>query len=196
MTGGNYIVASTENSLQITIRNILNPNGYVFLDRCSDAATLLRLVRTYHPDFIVVDAEMQVSEIRNALETVDGEVLCAIIVLGNYNDAVLFSMMEKSNTICYCPKPVNSELLLLAVSMAILNYRRVLNLEMKLRQMTDNYESRKQVDRAKRLLMENKGFNEKDAYEHIRKRSMDERQSMGRVAGLIIYSFKEGNNCR
>lgn len=196
MTGGNYIVASTERSVQIAIRNILNPNGYVFLDCCSGAATLLRLVRSYHPEFIVVDAELQISEIRNTLEMIDDEVLCAIIVLGNYKDSVLFTLMEKSNTVSYCPKPLNSELLLYTVNMAVLNYRRVFNLNIKLRQMTDNYEGRKQVDRAKWLLMEREGLNEKEAYERIRKRSMDERQSMRTVADLIIYSFKDSDKCR
>ena len=196
MTGGNYIVVSTENSVQIAIRNILNPSGYGFLDRCSDAGSLLRLIRSYHPEFIVVDAGMQISEIMNTLETVDDEVLCAIIVYGDGKDSLLFSMMDKANVISYCPKSMNSELLLHTVSMAVLNYKRVLNLIMKLRQMTENYETRKQVDRAKWLLMEKKCLSENDAYEYIRKRSMAERQSMRTVADLTIYSFKESEKCR
>lgn len=192
MTGGKYIVAAAENSVQIAVRNILNPNGYMFLDHCSDAISLLRMVRSYHPDFIVVDIGIQVSDIRSTLETVDDEMLCASILLGEYKDTVIFSMMERSNAISFCPKPLNRELLLHTVNMAVLNYKRVVELNSRLRQMTDNYESRKQVERAKAILMERNGLSEKDAYERIRRRSMDERLSMRSIADIIINSYKAG----
>lgn len=190
MTGGKYIVAAKDNAIQIAVRNILNPNGYVFLEHCRDAVTLLRLIRSYHPELIVVDGAMQLGELRSTLETVDGELLCAIILLGDYDDPVISTLLEGSNTISTCPKPLNRELLLHTADMSVMNYRRVLALGAKLRQMTDNYESRKQIDVAKALLMEHEGLSEKDAYERMRKRSMDERLSMRTVADLIIHSYK------
>lgn len=189
MAGEKYLVATTENPLQITVRNILNPNGYIFLENCNDAITLLRMVRSYQPEFILVDIGIQKGDIRNTLETIDDEVLCAIILLGEYRDSDIFSMMEKSKVISFCPKPVNRELLLHTADMAVLNYKRVFELEIKLRQMTENYESRKQVDRAKGILMEKEGLSEKGAYERMRKRSMDERLSMRNIADLIIHSY-------
>jgi len=190
MTGGKYIVASKDNAIQITVRNILNPCGYVFLEHCRDTLTLLRLVRSFHPDLILVDAAMQLGELRSTLETVDDEMLCAIILLGDYNDPAISTLMEKSNAISSCPKPLRRELLLHTADMAVMNYKRVLALGSKLRQMTDNYESRKQVDVAKALLMEHEGLSEKEAYEKMRKRSMDERLTMRTVADLIIHSYK------
>lgn len=189
MAGEKYLVATTENPLQITVRNILNPNGYIFLENCNDAITLLRMVRSYQPEFILVDIGIQKGDMRNTLETIDDEVLCAIILLGEYRDSDIFSMMEKSKVISFCPKPVNRELLLHTADMAVLNYKRVFELEIKLRQMTENYESRKQVDRAKGILMEKEGLSEKGAYERMRKRSMDERLSMRNIADLIIHSY-------
>jgi len=46
----------------------------------------------------------------------------------------------------YCPKPVNRDILLHTVGMTNMNYRRVLGLDKKLKEMTENYESRKLVD--------------------------------------------------
>jgi|LSQX01.1.fsa_nt_gb response regulator NasT len=186
MAGEKYVVAAVENRVQVAVRNILNPHGYVFLEHCSDPVSLLRLVRSYHPDFIVVDSGMQLSNARSTLETVDDEMLCTGILLGEYGDAVAFSIVEKSKVFSFCPKPLNRDILLNTVDLAILNYRRMLELDLQLRKMTEEYESKKRIERAKIILME-QGLSEKDAYGMIRKRSMDERTTMRSIADSIIY---------
>lgn len=188
MAGEKYIVAATDNSLQIAVRNILNPNGYMFLENCSDAISLMRLVRTFHPDFIVMDVGIQLSDARNTLETIDDEMLCASVLLGENKDIGIFSIIEKSNAISYCPKPLNRDIFLHTVVMANINYKRVSGLDKKLKDMTDNYETRKLVERAKWILMERDGLSEKDAYERMRKKSMDGRMSMKTIAESIIFT--------
>ena len=56
--------------------------------------------------------------------------------------------------------------------------------------MTENYESRKQVERAKWILMERDELSENEAYERIRKKSMDNRMSMKSIAEAIIYTYE------
>lgn len=191
MAGEKYIVAAADNSVQITVRNILNPEGYIFMEKCSDAVSLLRLVRSLHPDFIVADIGMQQTEARHALEIIGSEMLCAGILLGKYKDSVIFSMLEKSNAFSCCPKPVNRDVLLNTVEMAILNFNRVSGFDRKIKEMTSNYESMQLIERAKSMLMERDGLSEKDAYDFIRKRSMDCRMSMKSVAGDIVLSIKQ-----
>ncbi len=188
MSGEKYIVAAAENSLQIAVRNILNPNGYTFLANCSDAISLIRLVRSCHPDFIVIDVAIQQSDARNALETIDDEMLCASVLLGEYKDTGFFSMLEKSNAISYCPKPLTKDILLHTVGMANLNFRRVLGLDTKLKEMSENYEGRKLIERAKRILMESDSLSEKDAYDRMRRKSMDSRKTMKSIAEAIILT--------
>jgi AmiR/NasT family two-component response regulator len=190
MAGEKYIVAAVENSIQIGVRNILNPGGYLCLEHCRDPVSLMRLIRSYHPDFIVVDSGMQLGEARSTLETVDDELLCACILLGEYGDPIAYSIMERSKVISFCPKPLNRDLLLHTVNMTLLNYKRILDLNTQLKKMTESYESRKQIDRAKAILMQ-QGLSENDAYAMIRKRSMDERTTMRAIADSIIYLHKK-----
>lgn len=192
MAGEKYIVAALDHSVQIAVRNILNPMGYVFQERCSDPVALLRLTRSYHPDFIIVDSGMQVSEVRSTLEAVDEQMLCAVIILGEYKDPAILSMMEKYRTLSFCPKPLNRDLLLHTVDMALLNHRRLLEMDAKLRKITESYEGRKRVELAKTLLMQD-GLSESEAYGVIRKRSMDERKSMKSIADSIIYEKRKNN---
>ena len=187
MAGEKYIVAA-ENSLQIAVRNILNPSGYFFLGNCYDAISLIRMVRSHQPDFIVVDGAIRQGDTVNVLETIDDEMLCACILIGESRDSVILTMMERSNALSFCPKPLNRDLLLQTVEMANINFKRVLGYGRKLREMSATNESRKIVDRAKLMLMEKEGLSEKAAYGHMRKKSMDLRLTLKEVAESILRS--------
>lgn len=194
MAGEKYIVATAENPVQIAVRNILNPSGYIFLGNCNDSISLLRLVRSYQPDFVVVDVNIQVRDLRNTIETIDDEVLCACIVIGEYKDMEIMDLMEKSKVVSFCPKPLSKDMLIHTADMANMNYRRVYELNKKLKEMTENYETRKLVERAKWILIDRDGIAESEAYDRMRKKSMDSRLSMKAIAEAIIFTYELANN--
>ncbi len=187
MAGEKYIIATTENSLRVAVRNILNPNGYIYLESTNQAASLIRAVRTFHPDFAIVDLESAQSDVRRSLETIDSEMLCPCILIGSYKDSAVLSIIESSYSVSFCPKQVIREALLNTVEMAIINYRRILGYDKKIKQITEDYEGKRFVDRAKCILMERNKISEKEAYDIIRKASMNSRKSMRATAQSIIF---------
>lgn len=193
MAGEKYIVAASDNPSQIAVRNILNPAGYVFLGNCGDPLSLMRLIRTYHPDFAVIDAGLKMNDIRNTVETIDEEMLCACILIGEYKDEAILNIMDNSKIIMFCPRPVGREMLVHTVNMANINFKRILELNTKLREMTENYETRKSVERAKWILINRDGMSEKDAYDRLRKKSMDSRLPLKTVADAIITAYEVMN---
>ena len=193
MAGEKYIIATAENSIQIAIRNMLNPVGFEYLSNCNDSISLMRLIRSYHPDFVVVDTNMKLRELRNTIETIDEEMLCACIIIGEYKDMDIVNLLEKSRVLSFCPKPINKEILVHILEMTNMNYKRVYQLTNKLKEMTENYESRKVVERAKWILMERNNINENEAYDRMRKKSMDSRMSMRSIAEAIIFTYEITN---
>jgi AmiR/NasT family two-component response regulator len=183
-----YLVAAAENSFHVAVRNILNPNGYVFLDSCSDGVSLMRLIRSYHPDFVVIDMNIKMGDISNALDAIENDMLCACIIVGENKSVNALDLLENFKLVSFCPKPLNPEILLHTVELANVNYKRIRDLSIKLSKVTESYETRKQVEKAKRILMERKGLSEKAAYEEIRKKSMDRRMPMKSIAEAIINS--------
>jgi response regulator NasT len=73
-----------------------------------------------------------------------------------------------------------------------MNYRRVSDLNKKLKEMTENYETRKAVERAKWILMDREGISENEAYERMRKKSMSTRTPMKALADAIIFAYEIG----
>jgi response regulator NasT len=61
------------------------------------------------------------------------------------------------------------------IDMTFLNFRRTLDYEEKVKKLNEALESRKIVERAKWVLVEENKISENDAYEIIRKRSRDGR---------------------
>ncbi|MFH1046114.1 MAG: GAF and ANTAR domain-containing protein [Candidatus Omnitrophota bacterium] len=59
----------------------------------------------------------------------------------------------------------------------------------------EELESRKMIERAKGILMKQEGLSEQDAYERIRKYSMDSRKSMREISEAIIVSAEMRNQC-
>jgi AmiR/NasT family two-component response regulator len=190
MAGEKYIVAAG-NPHQIAVRNILNPNGYTYIGHCSDAISLVRLVRTQNPDLILVDIELFSGEMRNVLETIDDELICPCILFGGSWSSAVETLLEGTRTISACPGQINRDLLLNTAAMAIIGFKRVADLDKKLKAMTDNYETRKMVDRAKGILMDTEGLSEKEAYEKIRKMSMDTRETLKGTAMRITNCYQK-----
>ncbi|MCX7841677.1 MAG: ANTAR domain-containing protein [Clostridia bacterium] len=190
MAGEKFIVAASGNPFQISVRNILSPVGYSFQSSCNDGTSLLRLVRSYNPDFAVVDMALQFRELRTTLETIDDEMLCACIAVGDYKDREIMSLLENSKALSFCPKPLSRDMLVHTIEMAIINFKRVYQLNLKLKEMTESYETRKAVERAKWILIERDGISEADAYERMRRKSMDTRLSMKAIADAIITAYE------
>jgi two-component system, response regulator PdtaR len=193
MAGEKYIVATAENSIQIGIRNMINPEGYEYLSNCNDSISLMRLIRSYHPDFVIVDTNMKLRELKNTIETIDEEMLCACIIIGEYKDMDIVNLLEKSKALSFCPKPLNKDLFIHIIEMTNMNYKRVFQLTNKLKEMTENYETRKVVERAKWILMERNNISENEAYDRMRKKSMDSRMSMKSIAEAIIFTYEITN---
>jgi len=186
MADEKYLVAASENSFHVAVRNILNPNGYVFLDSCSDGVSLMRSIRSYHPDFVVIDMNIKMGDVRHALDAIENEMLCACIIAGENKSVNALDLIENFKLVSFCPKPLNPDILLQTVELANLNYRRIKDLSIKMSKMAESYEAKIQVERAKLILMEQKGLSEKEAYEEIRKKSMDRRVPMKSIAEAII----------
>lgn len=186
MDKGKYIVATARNSFQVMVRNILGPCGYVFLGTCNDSASLARMARSYRPDFIITDTSLNPGHLRVVMEAIDDEMLCACIIIGEHADPGIEGLIDTTNTVFFCNRPLNRDILINTVDMAVASFKKVSRIERKLREVTASYNGKVAVDRAKALLMKKYGIDEKEAYARIRNRSMDMRMPMNKVAKDII----------
>jgi response regulator NasT len=86
----------------------------------------------------------------------------------------------------YLVKPFQKQDLLPAIEIAKGRYQQLASLADEVGDLTERLESRKQVERAKGVLIDRYGMTEGDAFRFLQQAAMDRRLSMREVADAIL----------
>ncbi len=187
-----FLLAGQDKKSLSYIRNTLVTGGHVFIAYSGNTSNILRHVRGLEPDLIIVEASGSFKELRQSIEVIDEELLAACILLLDSRNDEIFDFIRRSRVVTYMAKPVFEEVLLQIADITLANFRRIRDYEDKLRRLNDSLESRKIIEKAKWLLVEQEGLTELDAYEAIKRRSRDNRIAMRDIAEAIILARGDG----
>lgn len=170
------------------IKNALSASGHIFVGYSCEPNNILRHIRRLTPDLVIVEVNNNFREIRQSLDVIDEEILAAcILVLDTRNDEV-FDYLRNSRGMTYISKPVFGEVVIQIADIVLMNYKRVLEYENKVKKLNETLESRKVVEKAKWILVKQQCITEDEAYEIIRKKSRDNRMPMKDIADAIILT--------
>lgn len=183
-----FILAGEDKKALATMKNALVQSGHLFLGYTREQNGLLRHIRSLEPELLIMEVGSSFPTIRSILEVVDDELLCAcILVLESRNEEV-FEFLRQTRVITYVAKPVFDEVMLQIADISISNYQRILEYEEKVRKLNATLESRKLIEKAKWILVEQSSYTEGEAYEAIQRKSRENRIPMRQVAEAIILT--------
>ena len=94
----------------------------------------------------------------------------------------------------YLVKPFRESDLTPAIEVALSRFTEFRTLEREVGDLRETLETRKIVERAKGILMDNQNLNEAEAFRRIQKMSMNNRKSMRTVAEAIILAHQVGEH--
>lgn len=183
-----YIMSGEDKKTLITAKSILSASGYLFLGCPKDPSGILRCIRSTSPDLVIFDINGDFSSLRPVLEVLDDELLSACLLLLNNKDDEIMEFMNKARVVTFIAKPLQHETLTQIADISVMNFKRILEYEQKIKKLNDTLESRKAVEKAKWILVKQEGLSESDAYDVIRKKSRDNRISMRDIAEAIILT--------
>jgi response regulator NasT len=109
-----------------------------------------------------------------------------VVLLTAFSQTELVERARDAGAMAYVVKPFTPADLLPAVEIAISRYSQIGALEAEVADLTERFETRKRVDRAKGLLMTKMGLSEPESFRWIQKTSMDRRLTMREVADAVI----------
>lgn len=181
-----FLLNGEDKKTLAAIKNTLVANNHIYIGYTKEMNSILRHIRAYSPDLIIIDVQNNFRELKQHLEVIDDEILAAcILILDIRNDDVI-EFLRYSRVMSYLTKPIFNEALHQVIDMSLINYNRVLDYEQKVKKLNDTLESRKAVEKAKWLLVEQDGLTEAEAYESIKKKSRDSRIPMREIAEALI----------
>lgn len=167
----------TAKKVEIILRN----EGYEVLGVCTSANDLIRRAMQESPSLIIMSyklSEMTIIDISSNLGDICG--FLAIV-----NEPYKSFVQEETDIYCISD-PISKPVLLNAVDLIFQSQRRIMKLREQVEKLEHSIEDRKLVEKAKGILMTNKGLSEKEAFRYIQKTSMNNGQKMSEVAKAIL----------
>lgn len=180
------LVAEDEALIRLDIVETLTGAGFEVVGEAADGAEAIELALELEPDVVVMDVKMPKMDGITSAEQILKELSCAVVMLTAFSQAELVERAAEAGAMAYVVKPFGPNDLIPAVEIALSRHAQIESLENEVADLNDRFETRKRVDRAKGLLMENMDMTEPEAFRWIQKTSMDRRLSMREVADAVI----------
>ena len=180
------LVVDDEAILRLDLSEMLAERGHDVVGEADNGADAVRLARELHPDLVLMDVKMPGMSGLEAAKLIGGEQLAPVLLLTAYSQRDVVEQAADSRVMAYLVKPIREEELTPALEVAMTRWESYRSLARELDKAKDDLETRKLLDRAKGVLMDQHGFSERDAFEAMQKLSMDRRLSLKAVAQAVL----------
>lgn len=182
------IIADDEPIIRLDLRKMLEDLGYDVVAEAGDGQKALEAARTLEPDVVILDIKMPPPDGIDCAKTIAEEKIAPVVLLTAYSQVDLVNRAKEAGVFSYLVKPFKESDLLPAIEIAISRWQEFLELENEAKDLEDKLETRKAVDRAKGILMDQYSLKEQEAFRRIQLQSMNTRKSMREIAEAIIIA--------
>nr|WP_044199472.1 response regulator [Oscillochloris trichoides] len=186
MAATRILIAEDNDLVSLTLEEQLKGLGYDVVGIARNGAEAITLAGRLKPDLIMMDIRMPEMEGTEAAARIRDLMAVPIIMLTAYADKETVRKAEAAGALAYLVKPVNENELPPAINIALARFKELQTLRSQVTELEDSLEARKLIERAKGILMQRLGLNERDAYERLRQRARDKRAKMKDIAQAII----------
>ena len=107
-------------------------------------------------------------------------------LLSAFSQQDLIKEASNAGVLAYLVKPFQISDLVPSIELALGRFEEISGLKQEAVMLRESLETRKLVDRAKGLLIDNYGLKESDAYRYLQKKAMEDRTTMKAVAEDIL----------
>lgn len=165
-------------------QNLFLNSGFKTALLTDDPFKGIRILRTQEIQLILLDDTFQGMSFKQFADVIDYENLGAIIILGT--DSLPSLQDFPPSVYGILNTPVSREMLLNSARMAIRQYKINNRLKEELKDLRKKLSDKKVIDQAKFFLMDKYKIDESEAYDRLKKVSMDKRVSIRKLAESII----------
>ena len=180
------VIAEDEAIIRLDLKEILQEEGYEVVGETGRGDEVVELVKTTQPDLVILDIKMPGMDGLTVAREITGERRAAVLILTAFSQRNLIEEARDAGVLAYLVKPFQTGELVPAIEVAMGRFQEMKALENENRNLEEQLETRKVVDRAKGMLMDGHGMSENDAFSFIQRTAMRERQTMKATAQRIL----------
>ena len=180
------VIAEDEAIIRLALREMLEEEGYEVVAETGRGDEAVALVREHAPDLCIFDIKMPGTDGLTAAREVSADKQAAVVILTAFSQRHLIEEARDAGVLSYLVKPFQREELVSAIEVALGRFEEMRQLDATVKELEGQLETRKAVDRAKGILMDQSNMSENDAFGFVQKTAMAERSTMRAIADRII----------
>ncbi|AQR78056.1 ANTAR domain-containing response regulator [Paenibacillus larvae] len=187
---GKIVIVDDEPITRMDIRAMLEEADYDVVGEASDGFEAIELCKKHLPELVIMDIQMPILDGLKAGKRIITEQLAGgVLLLTAFSDKQTIEKASSIGALGYLVKPLDEKSLIPMVEVMIAKGKEIRKLEQNLTKLNQKMEERKAIEKAKGILMKENGCTEDEAYQMIRKLSMDRRCPMMEIAATIVISY-------
>ncbi len=184
--GARVVLAEDEAIIRLDLKETLEDEGYDVVGETGRGDEAVQLVKDLGPDLAILDIKMPGLDGLTAAREITSERRAAVLILTAFSQRHLVERARDAGALAYLVKPFQRSELIPAVEVALGRFKEVKALEAEVRGLEEQLETRRLVDRAKGILMDEHALAEAAAFSFIQRNAMRQRVTMRVVASQVI----------
>ncbi|MFN3650125.1 MAG: ANTAR domain-containing response regulator [Armatimonadota bacterium] len=180
------LVCEDEGLTALRLQTSLKKLGYEVVGEARDGEEAVAAAARLQPDAILMDIRMPKLDGVGATEQIMASRPTAIVMITAYSERELVESALRAGASGYLVKPVSDEQIEPALRVALSRFSELNDLREEVSDLKGALEARKQMERAKGILMRRYQITEEEAYKRLQKVSRDRRQSLKETAEKVI----------
>lgn len=164
----------------------LRDAGVVEITVLSGMANLLKRLVALDPDVVIIDLENPSRDVLEQMFQVSRVVSRPVAMFVDQSDAQTIEAAVEAGVSAYVVDGLKKERIKAIVDMAISRFNAFARLKRELEDARSELAERKLIERAKGILMKNRGLSEPEAHAALRKAAMNENKRMAEIAQSVI----------
>ncbi|MCX7745729.1 MAG: ANTAR domain-containing protein [Clostridia bacterium] len=184
------LIAMNNDASVMKIRSILAESGYIVIEHVKDGPECLRKMRMLEPDIIILDYELPLLTGYEVAQVALEDKICDVLLIVTDAQMSFINDLKDETGFVYLTKPLNKQIFITAIDLMVKSKKRVDRLQKEISDLKDALNTRKEIEKAKGILMKHLKLTEEEAFKRIQKQSMDKGVSMKEVARAIIVAYE------
>ena len=172
--------------IRMDLRETLVEEGYDVVGETGRGDEAVQLVRDLSPDLAILDVKMPGMDGLEVAAILTAEKLCGVLMLTAFSQREVVEQARDAGALAFLVKPFQRSDLVPAIEVAFGRFRELRDLTGEIDSLGEQLESRKIIDRAKSILMNQRGLSEQDAYALLRSSAMNQGRKIVDVAQALI----------
>jgi two-component system, response regulator PdtaR len=187
------VIAEDEAIIRLDLKEILESEGYEIVGETGRGDDAVDLVHRHQPDLAILDIKMPGIDGIEAARRVSSETKVPVLILTAFSQRNLIEEARDAGVSAYLVKPFQRGELIPAIEVALARFEEYRAIEEEharlageVASLEGKLETRRLVDRAKGVLMDQHGQAEAAAFSFIQRTAMQRRVAMRDIAQEIL----------